>query len=258
MVKGKQENDKIKTKPDKNRKREKARQCRRPFTVEKEEKEKKYKFKGPNMQILEVASGCWELVVEWLWETWVDKGVVKVAGKGSCRRGEKLVNSEQYFECRGDRGIEGEGSGEPTETQPIPSPTHPSTGDQPLMTESSSSHDTTQDSRDSLDLEGINGSEGDQVQSPYDSPLSGGHTSERAKDALNLEELFSIWTNVSNGVLALETVKDAQAVEFIALKARIKKLEKKCKPSISHHVAWLKSVQRLSMKKRFGKKEFVS
>ncbi|GKB74764.1 hypothetical protein Tco_0936176, partial [Tanacetum coccineum] len=37
-----------------------------------------------------------------------------------------------------------------------------------------------------------------------------------------------------------------------------KKLEKKCKPSISHHRAWLKSVNKLSMKKRFGKKESVS
>nr|GEX24823.1 hypothetical protein [Tanacetum cinerariifolium] len=125
----------------------------------------------------------------------------------------------------------GKGSGAPTEPQPTPSPTHPSTGDQPPVTESSSSHDTTQDSRDSL--EGTNGSEGDQ-------------------------ELFSICTNLSNRVLALETVKDAQAVEIIALKARIKKIEKKCKPSISHHRAWLKSVQSLSLKKRFGKKEFVS
>nr|GEU55056.1 hypothetical protein [Tanacetum cinerariifolium] len=62
----------------------------------------------------------------------------------------------------------------------------------------------------------------------------------------------------SHMVLALENVKDAQAAEIIALKARIKKLEKKCKPSISHHRAWLKSVQRLSMKKRFRKKECVS
>nr|GEZ99981.1 hypothetical protein [Tanacetum cinerariifolium] len=53
-VKGKQEKDKIRTKPDKNEKRGKARQCRRPITVEKEEKEKRYKFKGPNMQILQV------------------------------------------------------------------------------------------------------------------------------------------------------------------------------------------------------------
>nr|GEU56834.1 hypothetical protein [Tanacetum cinerariifolium] len=107
-------------------------------------------------------------------------------------------------------------------------------------------------------LNGISRSEGDQVQSPYDSPLSGGHTSDRAEGALNLEELFSIYTNLSNRVLALGTVKDTQVAEIIALKSRIKKLEKKCKPSISHHRSWLKSVQRLSMKKRFGKKEFVS
>nr|GEZ55576.1 hypothetical protein [Tanacetum cinerariifolium] len=82
----------------------------------------------------------------------------------------------------------------------------------------------------------------------------GGHTSDRAEGALNLEELFSICTNLSNRVLALETIKDAHAAKIIALKARIKKLEKKCKPSISHHRAWLKSVQMLSIKKRFGTK----
>ncbi|GJR36567.1 hypothetical protein Tco_1212251 [Tanacetum coccineum] len=144
---------------------------------------------------------------------------------------------------------EGEGSGEPTEPQPTPSPTQPSTGDQPP--ETSSSHATTQDSRDSL--EGTNGNEGDQVQTPHDSPLSGGHTSDRAEGALNLQELSVLCTNLSNRVLALESIKDAQAAEISALKSRIKKLEKKCKPSISHHRAWLKSVKRLSMKKRFGK-----
>ncbi|GJU61372.1 hypothetical protein Tco_1243207 [Tanacetum coccineum] len=80
---------------------------------------------------------------------------------------------------------EGEGSGEPTEPQPTPSPTQPSIGDQPP--ETSSSHATTQDSRDSL--EGTNGNEGDQVQIPHDSPLSGGHTSDRAEGVLNLQEL---------------------------------------------------------------------
>ncbi|GJT15682.1 putative ribonuclease H-like domain-containing protein [Tanacetum coccineum] len=112
--------------------------------------------------------------------------------------------------------------GEPTEPQPTPSPTQPSTGVQ--IHETSSSHATTQDSRDSL--EETNRNEGDQVQTPHDSPLSGGHTSNRAKGALNLQELS--------------------------------KLEKKYKPSISHYKAWLKSVQRLSIKKRFGKKESVS
>ncbi|GJV90166.1 hypothetical protein Tco_1537979 [Tanacetum coccineum] len=102
------------------------------------------------------------------------------------------------------------------------------------------------------------GNEGDQVQTPHDSPLSGGHTSDRAEGALNLHELSVFCTNLSNRVLALESIKDAQAAEISALKSRIKKLEKKCKPSISHHRAWLKSVNRLSMNKRFGKKESVS
>ncbi|GKE44722.1 hypothetical protein Tco_1472006 [Tanacetum coccineum] len=59
-------------------------------------------------------------------------------------------------------------------------------------------------------------------------------------------------------VLDLQKAKDAQAAEIFKLKKRINKLEKKCKPSISHHRAWLKSVKRLSMKKRLGKKESVS
>ncbi|GKE92508.1 hypothetical protein Tco_1573603, partial [Tanacetum coccineum] len=111
-------------------------------------------------------------------------------------------------------------------------------------------------SRDSL--EETNGNEGDQVQTPHDSPLLGSHTSNRAEGALNLQELSVLCTNLSNRVLALESIKDARAAEITALKYRIKKLEKKCKPSISHHKAWLKSVKRLSMKKRFEKKESVS
>ncbi|GKC11942.1 hypothetical protein Tco_1008724 [Tanacetum coccineum] len=85
-----------------------------------------------------------------------------------------------------------------------------------LWGEEKNYHATTQDSRDSL--EGTDVNEGDQVQTPHDSPL----------------------------------------LEVSALKFRIKKLENKCKLSISHHRAWLKSVKRLSMKKRFGQKESVS
>ncbi|GKC29081.1 hypothetical protein Tco_1036375, partial [Tanacetum coccineum] len=150
----------------------------------------------------------------------------------------------------------GEGLEQPTEPQPTPSPTHPSTGDQPSVTDSSSSHDTTQDSRDSL--EDTNRSEGTQVQSSYNSPLSGDHTSEKVEGGLNLEELFVLCTNLSNRALALETSKDAQAAEILKLKDQIKKLKTKCKPSISHHRAWLKSMKRLSMKKRLGRKEIVS
>ncbi|GKA50851.1 reverse transcriptase domain-containing protein [Tanacetum coccineum] len=113
-----------------------------------------------------------------------------------------------------------------------------------------------EDSRDSL--EGTNGSEGDQIQPSHDSNILGGPTSNRAKGGMTLEELSVLCTNLSNKVLALEASKDVQAVEIIKLKARIKKLEKKSQPVISHHKAWLRSVSRLSMKRKLGRKEFVS
>ncbi|GJZ16159.1 hypothetical protein Tco_0551836 [Tanacetum coccineum] len=59
-------------------------------------------------------------------------------------------------------------------------------------------------------------------------------------------------------VLDLQKAKDAQAAEILKLKTRIKKLEKKCEPNISHHKAWLRSVSRLSKMKKLGKKESVS
>ncbi|GJQ97028.1 hypothetical protein Tco_0008167 [Tanacetum coccineum] len=117
---------------------------------------------------------------------------------------------------------EGEGSGIHTEPQPTPSPTQPSVGNQTHVTESSSRPENTQNSRNTL--EGTGRSEGDQVQLPHDSPLSGGHTSDRAEGGLNLEELFVLCTNLSNRVLALENSKDAQAAEILKLKTSIKKL----------------------------------
>ncbi|GJV21021.1 hypothetical protein Tco_1370041 [Tanacetum coccineum] len=129
-------------------------------------------------------------------------------------------------------------------------------GDQPFETSSSSSHDTTQDSRDSL--EGTNESAGDQVQPSPDSPLLGGPISNKFEGGMTLEELSILCTNLSNRVLALEASKDAQAAKIIKLKTRIKKLKKKSHPLISHHRAWLRSVSRLSMKRRLGRKEFVS
>ncbi|GJX97117.1 hypothetical protein Tco_0352915 [Tanacetum coccineum] len=113
---------------------------------------------------------------------------------------------------------EGEGS-----EQPTPFPSQSSTGNQPPVTASSTSHDTTQDSRDSL--EGTNGSEWDQVQPSHDNPLSGDRTSEKVEGGLNLEELFSLCTNLSNRVLALETSKDAQATKILKLKDQIRKLK---------------------------------
>ncbi|GJU62609.1 hypothetical protein Tco_1244444 [Tanacetum coccineum] len=114
-------------------------------------------------------------------------------------------------------------------------------GDQHFETSSSSSHDTTQDSRDSL--VGTIGSEGDQAQPSHDSPLSGGPTFDRAEGGMTLEELSILCTNLSNTVLALEASKDAQAAKIIKLKTRIKKLKKKSHPVISYHRAWLRSVK---------------
>ncbi|GKE66205.1 hypothetical protein Tco_1520366, partial [Tanacetum coccineum] len=112
-------------------------------------------------------------------------------------------------------------------------------GDQPPVTESSSrpSHIHSP----SLNLEGTGGSEWDQVQSSHDSPL------------LNV-----LCTDLAKGVLALEASKDAQAAEILKLKTRIKKLKKKSHPVISHHKVWLRSVSRLSMKRKLGRKESVS
>ncbi|GJS87372.1 hypothetical protein Tco_0770008 [Tanacetum coccineum] len=151
---------------------------------------------------------------------------------------------------------EGEGSGTHTEPQPTPFPTQPSVGDQTHITESSSRPENTQNSRNTL--EGTRRSEGDHVQLPHDSPFLGGHTSDIAEGDLNQEELFVLCTNLSNRILALETSKDAQAAKILKLKTRIKKLENKCKPSISHHKAWLRSVSILSMKKKMGKKDSIS
>ncbi|GJT20954.1 hypothetical protein Tco_0890891 [Tanacetum coccineum] len=126
---------------------------------------------------------------------------------------------------------EGEGLEQPTEPQPTPFPTQPSTEDQPPITESSSRPEHTHSP--SLNLEGTGRTEGNQ-------------------------ELLYLCTNLSNRVLTLETAKDAQVAEIIKLKTRIKKLKQKSKPVISYHRAWLKSVKRLSMKKRFGIKQSVS
>ncbi|GJZ42514.1 hypothetical protein Tco_0589400 [Tanacetum coccineum] len=75
--------------------------------------------------------------------------------------------------------------------------------------------------------EGTNRNERDQVQTPHDSPLSGGHIFDRAEGALNLQELSVLFGE-------------------------------ECKPASPRTSQCLKSVKRLSMKKRFGQKESVS
>ncbi|GJQ93509.1 ribonuclease H-like domain-containing protein [Tanacetum coccineum] len=106
----------------------------------------------------------------------------------------------------------------------------------------------------SLHSEGLGGSPGEQVQSPNDSPHSGGHASKRDEGGLNLQVLLNTCNLLSQQVLDLQTHKETQAAKILKLKSRIKKWEKKCKPVLSHYRAWLKSVY---IKKRLGKKESI-
>ncbi|GKA19176.1 hypothetical protein Tco_0699091 [Tanacetum coccineum] len=72
------------------------------------------------------------------------------------------------------------------------------------------------------------------LPTPYDSPLSGGYTPGSDEGRMKLKELMAICTKLSKQVLDLEKKKDAQAVEILKLKQRVKKLKKKRKSNISH------------------------
>ncbi|GJX18229.1 hypothetical protein Tco_0219061 [Tanacetum coccineum] len=69
---------------------------------------------------------------------------------------------------------------------------------------------------------------------PHDSPLPGGYTPGSDEGRLKLEELMAMCTKLSKQVLDLEKEKDAQAVEILKLKKRVKKLERQRKSSTSH------------------------
>ncbi|GJS02904.1 putative ribonuclease H-like domain-containing protein [Tanacetum coccineum] len=68
---------------------------------------------------------------------------------------------------------------------------------------------------------------------PHDSPLTGGYTPGSDEGRMTLDELITLCTKLSKQVLDLEKEKDAQAVEILNLKKRVKKLERKRKSSIS-------------------------
>ncbi|GJU52497.1 hypothetical protein Tco_1226211 [Tanacetum coccineum] len=62
---------------------------------------------------------------------------------------------------------------------------------------------------------------------PYDSPLPRYYTPGSDEGRLKLKELMAMCTKLSKQVLDLEKEKDAQVVEILKLKQRVKKLEKK-------------------------------
>ncbi|GKC56166.1 hypothetical protein Tco_1083764 [Tanacetum coccineum] len=61
---------------------------------------------------------------------------------------------------------------------------------------------------------------------PYDSPLSGGHTPGSDVGRPNINELMTICTKLSNRVLALEHSKTAQDLVIKKLQKKVKRLEK--------------------------------
>ncbi|GJV13796.1 hypothetical protein Tco_1355337 [Tanacetum coccineum] len=69
---------------------------------------------------------------------------------------------------------------------------------------------------------------------PYDSPLTGGYTRGSDEGRLKLKELMAMCTKLSKQVLDLEKENDAQDVEILKLKQRVKKLERNRKSNISH------------------------
>ncbi|GJT32534.1 hypothetical protein Tco_0922953 [Tanacetum coccineum] len=78
------------------------------------------------------------------------------------------------------------------------------------------------------------------LEQPNEPPLSEGHTSGRGytprsdEGRMKLDELITLCIKLLKHVLDLEKEKDAQAVEILNLKKRVKNLERKKKSSISH------------------------
>ncbi|GJW29860.1 hypothetical protein Tco_0046735 [Tanacetum coccineum] len=73
----------------------------------------------------------------------------------------------------------------------------------------------------------------ERVSTPsYNSPLLGLNTPESDEERIKLKELMDMCTKLSDRVLDLENVKDAQALEIRKLKKRVKKLERKNKSKI--------------------------
>ncbi|GKE77787.1 hypothetical protein Tco_1543907 [Tanacetum coccineum] len=68
---------------------------------------------------------------------------------------------------------------------------------------------------------------------PHDSPLLGGYTPGSDEGRLKLQELMTMCIKLSKQVLDLEEEKDAQAVEILRLKKRVKILERQRKSSTS-------------------------
>ncbi|GJU80078.1 hypothetical protein Tco_1282443 [Tanacetum coccineum] len=131
---------------------------------------------------------------------------------------------------------EGEVSERPSESQPIPSPTHPS-ADQPEPQSDPSPRPSSSIPIPDSTPEGSGGNHGGQSSS--DRSQSG------TEDDLTLQSVYDLCVSLCKQVTT-------QAANIKDLKAQIKQLKKKARPVINHHKAWMKS---LSMKKRLARKK---
>ncbi|GJU69926.1 putative ribonuclease H-like domain-containing protein [Tanacetum coccineum] len=141
--------------------------------------------------------------------------------------------------------MEGEGLGQPTKPQHTPTTASPSHVE-PIPTIASSSHpkkthkhsvERAATTAASLDAEyqeamgdTIAQTRSERVSTPsYDSPLLGVNTPRSDEERIKLKELMDMCTKLSDRVLDLENVKDAQALEIKKFKKIVKKLERKNK-----------------------------
>ncbi|GJS45520.1 hypothetical protein Tco_0595641 [Tanacetum coccineum] len=142
--------------------------------------------------------------------------------------------------------VEGKGSGQPTEPQHIPTTASPSHVEPiPIVASSSQPKKTKKHRKTKRKATKISQSSGpttlvanetvheersERVSIPsYDLPLPGVNTHGTDEERIELKELMDMCTKLSDRVLDLENVKNAQALEIQKLKKRVKKLESKKK-----------------------------
>ncbi|GJY16404.1 hypothetical protein Tco_0386826 [Tanacetum coccineum] len=130
---------------------------------------------------------------------------------------------------------EGEASERPSDSQPIPSPPHLSE-DQPQTQSDPSPRPFPSIAIPDSNPEVSGGNHGG--QSSNDASLSGN------EDGLTLQSVYDLCVSLCQQVTI-------QAKEIKAFKAQVKKLKKGCKPLITHHKAWMKSV---ALKTRLARK----
>ncbi|GJS67680.1 retrovirus-related pol polyprotein from transposon TNT 1-94 [Tanacetum coccineum] len=159
---------------------------------------------------------------------------------GSC----KVNAARQDLVLLGE--IEGKGSGQPSEPQP-PSSTAPPSQVTTVATHHQKTHKPRRAKRGQEteipqssgppNKVSTSGSGEDSIEyqvdltdfvppTPYDSPLSVGHTPGSDEGRPNFKELINLYTQLSNRVLALENSKTAQDLVIQKLKKRVKRLEK--------------------------------